>query len=222
VDNQITKLDHKLHEHLEIDHGDILTYVNVFEIEQGLTQIVMGSHDKEGKLVFNKHEMFLEADKFEEFVKFFDKIYTTIVSRKSRKILEDIMKDISIESQRQVDFVEVDDDHVDLKCENLGRDIQDSVVIKTKMRNSKDYCKRFYATLCNNELYKEATITSYSWRSTGGLVADILCYGDYMDWYCSGNEGHIDEEIESDLSNLGWCVKPYVDDKDEYVKQRLL
>jgi hypothetical protein len=27
---------------------------------------------------------------------------------------------------------------------------------------------------------------------------------DYIDWYCSGNEGNVSEEIEADLKALGW------------------
>ena len=72
-----------------------------------------------------------------------------------------------------------------------------------------------------------------SWRYAGGIIADMREQGDYMDWYCSGirggtreedlaklsteqlekyhwyeknfvGEGHITEEIQQDLLNLGW------------------
>jgi hypothetical protein len=32
---------------------------------------------------------------------------------------------------------------------------------------------------------------------------------DYMDFYCSGNEGFVDKEIEEDLHKLGWLPIPW-------------
>ena len=55
------------------------------------------------------------------------------------------------------------------------------------------------------QILKEDT-WSCSWRYAGGIVADIEGKGDYMDYYCSGSEGHVFEEIEQDLFNLGWMV----------------
>jgi hypothetical protein len=48
-------------------------------------------------------------------------------------------------------------------------------------------------------------IYSCSWRYAGGVVADIRDVGeDYINFYCSGNEGHVDAEVLDDLSNFGW------------------
>jgi hypothetical protein len=75
---------------------------------------------------------------------------------------------------------------------------------------------------------------SASWRGAGGIVAQFRRQGDYMDWYCSGMggvatydleegdaymakmkyvpEGHITDEIATDLDRLGWFPVPYNDD----------
>lgn len=48
-------------------------------------------------------------------------------------------------------------------------------------------------------------VYSCSWRYAGGLVAEIRDQGeDYMDFYCSGNEGEVDECVAEDLASLGW------------------
>jgi hypothetical protein len=43
----------------------------------------------------------------------------------------------------------------------------------------------------------------------GGIVADIIKDGNYLDWYCSGNESFVTDEIKLDLMMMGWIVKPY-------------
>ena len=66
---------------------------------------------------------------------------------------------------------------------------------------------------------------SCSWRSAGGIVADMLEKGDYIDWYCSGimhdeegistghvPEGHVTDEIKEDLKKLGWIPVEWEDD----------
>ncbi len=218
------ELDNKLHVHFEIDHGDVLTYINIFEIPvpANMYQLALGRHDPQGKITYNKEQFFLTEEQMNDICEFFSDTKRKLPMNSPHAAMERWRQVYQEIEDKQIDFVEVDDDHVDLKRENLLRDIQDSNVVKNKMRSSKDYCKRFYATLCNNELYKNTTVTGYSWRSTGGLVADVLCQGDYMDWYCSGNEGYIDEEVEEDLSAMGWCVKPYEEEADSSRKQKPL
>lgn len=60
-----------LHEHLEVDHGDVTTYVNVFSLDHGLTQVIIGKYDNNGKITYNKEELFFTEDKFKDFVEFF-------------------------------------------------------------------------------------------------------------------------------------------------------
>ena len=217
-------LDNKLHVHFEIDHGDVLTYINIFEIPvpPNMYQMIFGRHDPQGKLTYNKEQFFLTEEQLNDVCDFFTDAKRKLPMNDSSALMEKCRLAFQEIEDKQIDFVEADDDHVDMTRVNLARDIQDSVMVKTKMRSSKDYCKRFYATLCNNELHKKNNVMGYSWRSTGALVADVLCTGDYLDWYCSGNEGHIDEEVEEDLLDMGWRVKPYEDDADDSHKQNKL
>lgn len=222
MDNQIDNLESEIHEHLEIDHGDVTTYVNIFDAHPDYIHLMVGKTDNSGKLTFNKLEMFLTEDQFRDFSNFISAAASKVYRRDRAGHLEKIRQEWMADFEKQEDFIVDDKDHIDLNRPNLLRDIQDSTNIKTKMRNSRDYCVRFYGTLCNNELMYGDYITGYSWRATGGLIADILGEGDYMNWYCSGGEGHIDDEVQDDLNAIGWHVVPYQEERDTYTQQRLL
>jgi hypothetical protein len=113
---------------------------------------------------------------------------------------------------------------------NLEYDLRLTDWIVEKARASDDYAQNIYAALCNNEFMKLAVVPilkeetwSCSWRSAGGIVADMLEKGDYIDWYCSGisdggnrTNGYVSEsvvtiEVREDLKKLGWIV---VESKD--------
>jgi hypothetical protein len=122
---------------------------------------------------------------------------------------------------------------------NLERDLKDARWLVDKVRSSDSYAQNLYAALCNNAFRKLEVVPilrddawSCTWRYAGGLVADIRCEGDYMDWYCSGikgdpeeidyaaaeaqgfqiqkyvPEGIVTDEIHEDLKLLGWAVIP--------------
>jgi len=99
-----------------------------------------------------------------------------------------------------------------------------------------------YAAMCNNTFQKNDVWPllkdqrwGCSWRSAGGVIADMRQEGDYIDWYCSGirndpidDEGYaqldqaqqeyyletkryvsesvVTDEIREDLFKLGWLV----------------
>lgn len=76
---------------------------------------------------------------------------------------------------------------------SLERDMKDAAWFVDKVRTSESYSQNVYAALCNNAFQKLEVMPvlkdetwSCTWRYAGGLVADIRCEGDYMDWYCSG------------------------------------
>lgn len=112
---------------------------------------------------------------------------------------------------------------------NLEYDLRSSEYIAEKCKVD-SYAQNLYAALCNNDfmrnemwpILKEET-WGCSWRYAGGIIADILQHGDYLDWYCSGigdglgngdgdgskgyvAEGIVTDEIHADLLSLGWIV----------------
>lgn len=115
---------------------------------------------------------------------------------------------------------------------NLEYDLRTSKLIAKKCKDE-SYAQNLYAALCNMRWQKREVMPilkdeywSCSWRYAGGLIADILEKGDYMDWYCSGiaggdepdvyeaghdlnrkgfvPEGQVTDEIRADLADLGW------------------
>ena len=126
---------------------------------------------------------------------------------------------------------------------NLERDMKDAKWFVDKVRANESYAQNLYAALCNNAFQKLEVIPvlkdevwSCTWRYAGGIVADIRCEGDYMDWYCSGiygdpkeidyaaaetqgfdlkkyvPESTITGEIRADFEQLGWIVVEDYDD----------
>jgi hypothetical protein len=115
---------------------------------------------------------------------------------------------------------------------NMEYDLRTCDWICEKVRASDSYAQNLYAAICNRDFRKKAVIpilkeTSWgaSWRSAGGIVANMRQEGDYIDWYCSGigdglgngdadrtrgyvSEGYVTAEIREDLHKLGWIVLP--------------
>jgi hypothetical protein len=127
------------------------------------------------------------------------------------------------------------------KVNNMEYDLVTTDWILEKVRASEPYAQNLYAAMCNNDFIKREMWPilkeekwGCSWRSAGGIVADMRQEGDYIDWYCSGirdvsydeednkkwdgrnyvSESQVTEEIENDLHRLGWIVVKYDDTKD--------
>jgi hypothetical protein len=129
---------------------------------------------------------------------------------------------------------------------NLEYDLRSTDWILEKVRTRESYAQNLYAAMCNmrfvrKELFPylrqdpDQDLWSCSWRSAGGIVADMRQEGDYIDWYCSGmgglnrefdgeetnehwqtrtgyvSESVITEEIEQDLLKLGWIPVPWTE-----------
>lgn len=218
-------IDQEVHKHLEIEQADTTLTISAFDVPStGQLEVDFHRTDNLNKLQFNSYKMFLSKEQFKELTYFFDEINRQISIRDTHKFVEEFRQEMYAEADKQVDFVEVDNDHIDTQKPNLFRDIIDSQTIKNKMRASKSYCKKFYAAMCNTNVYKVGAEGEWgvSWRSAGGLVADILGEGDYLNWYCSGNEGYVDDEIADDLNEIGWVAIPMEVDTSEYNQGKLL
>jgi hypothetical protein len=101
---------------------------------------------------------------------------------------------------------------------NLDIDLFKTDWIVSKCVNSDVYSQNLYAAICNNLFYKEDEEWSASWRTAGGIVADLRNKGEsYIDHYCSGMidkegyapEGFVTDEIRKDLLKIGWTIKSY-------------
>lgn len=119
---------------------------------------------------------------------------------------------------------------------NMEYDMRTCDWILEKVRSSDTYAQNLYAAMCNNDFQKLDVLPilkdetwGASWRSAGGIIADMRQEGDYIDWYCSGirggplggasdendwdkkkyvPEGYVTDEIRNDLQSLGWAVVP--------------
>ena len=113
---------------------------------------------------------------------------------------------------------------------NLEKDIQQCDWMLKKVQDRETYAQNLYAAMCNNVFQRNEVwprlrdeYWSCSWRSAGGIVADLRGQGDYIDWYCSGifgvgeadsyqgyvSESTVTDEIRQDLFAIGWTVEPY-------------
>lgn len=120
---------------------------------------------------------------------------------------------------------------------DLEEDMKNSPWFMEKIKNN-SYAQNIYAALCNmrwqpQEIWPVLNNEYWtcSWRSAGGIVAELRSNENYMDWYCSGMggvalsheedsewknigyvpEGQVTEEVADDLLKLGWLPSPWPD-----------
>ena len=137
-----------------------------------------------------------------------------------------------------------DDKYENRPINDLEYDLRSTDWILEKARARDDYAQNIYAALSNMRWQKLDVLPilkdeywSCSWRTAGGIVADMLQKGDYIDWYCSGMgglsgdwdkdsesfeewqartkyvpEATVTDEIKEDLNKLGWIHSEWPDD----------
>lgn len=99
---------------------------------------------------------------------------------------------------------------------DLEYDLRTTDWIINKVQADHKYAQQLYSALCNNTFTKHDTwpllkgeVWSCTWRYAGGIIAHMLELGDYLDWYCSGNEGIVADDVRNDLLTLGWIINEY-------------
>ena len=92
---------------------------------------------------------------------------------------------------------------------NLEYDLLTTDWILEKVRANEYYAQNLYAAMCNNQFQRNDVWPilseqkwSCSWRHAGGVIADMLGKGDYIDWYCSGINGDQDEMTQGEWDSL--------------------
>lgn len=90
------------------------------------------------------------------------------------------------------------------KIYNMEYDLRSTQWICDKVKGDDVYAQNLYASMCNRDFVKNDVwplLTdkrwSCSWRSAGGIIANMQEKGDYIDWYCSGIKNN-DEELDDD------------------------
>ena len=102
---------------------------------------------------------------------------------------------------------------------NMEYDLRSTEWICNKVKASEVYAQHLYAAMCNNDFQKNNVwpilknqTWGCSWRHSGGIIADMLEEGDYIDWYCSGIKGNgISDEEYNQLSKA---------EQEQYLKAR--
>jgi hypothetical protein len=93
---------------------------------------------------------------------------------------------------------------------------RDLSYIKTGLKEDEEFAKDVYRALCNMRWRMKRTPFKYScsWRYAGGLIAQLREQGeDYIDFYCSGNEGIVAPNVKEIFYNLGWIPSPWPKDR---------
>lgn len=112
---------------------------------------------------------------------------------------------------------------------NMEYDLRATDWILDKVRNSKAYAQNLYAAMCNNEFQKNEFMPRLagktwgcSWRSAGGIIADMRQEGDYIDWYCSGIRNDSPVLLDEQFAELTEDQKKYYIETKSYVSEQVI
>lgn len=105
-----------------------------------------------------------------------------------------------------------------MKNFDLEQDLYASLAVREAMQADPTLAQELYAALCNTQFRHDAMPAddpawSCTWRYAGDIVATLVNpeIQDYLDYYCSGNEGVISPRVEALLASLGWVSTPFDD-----------
>lgn len=97
--------------------------------------------------------------------------------------------------------------HVDVLAQDLKADSK----VMGQLKSDDEFARRLYAALCNLDWHRPDGDEWHrgTWRYNGGLVASLRGKGEeYINFYCSGNEGSVADDVGSELARLGWFPHP--------------
>jgi len=117
---------------------------------------------------------------------------------------------------------------------NLEVEMERDAIVVTYLKD-RDVAVQFYSALCNMRWRKMSVLSederiidklkgvnsdiwSCSWRYAGGIIADIRnkhynTKEDYMNFYCSGNEGEVADIVKECFERMGWVPCPWENDE---------
>ena len=79
-----------------------------------------------------------------------------------------------------------------------------------RVRQDEAFACRLWSSLTNTSWrHSSAGTIGYSFRSAGGLVAQLRREGCYLDWYMCGEIGSVDQDIAAILAGVGWRHSSY-------------
>jgi hypothetical protein len=67
-----------------------------------------------------------------------------------------------------------------------------------------------YRAMCNTDWSRNDMGWATTWRVAGEIVAHLRDLNEsYNDFYCSGDEGVVADDVAAELAALGWTEAPY-------------
>ena len=96
-----------------------------------------------------------------------------------------------------------------IEFEGFEKDLVD--LFGDKIRNDDEFAKQIWSALTNITWTHENGTEFYNatFRTAGGLIADIRGTGNYMHWYCESPDGIVSNEIETAMKTKDWTWREY-------------
>lgn len=113
--------------------------------------------------------------------------------------------DPTIEELRFTDETDAGEEENTDAAPSLERDLVSSATVRERAR-SPLFAELLYASLTGTLWRHRATGEEWActMRHAGAVAAGVRGEGDYLNWYCSGGEEHVDEGVLAAIEEIGW------------------
>ena len=94
----------------------------------------------------------------------------------------------------------------------VRRDFEDDLleVFGSRIKADESFCETVYSALANVVwINKHGAEFACTLRYAGGLISEIRGAGSYIDWYLSGPDCTVSNEIADGMAKLGWTYHGY-------------